>query len=104
MPVGGKMNVVVKYGSQTANLTLTVVEGSEHILFGQDWLGQLQLDWKIIGLARLSEQDTQIEALKKKYDISFFLLGLELCFILKLAYIYNLKLNQFSSGLNLFPS
>ena len=34
-------------------------------------MGQLQLDWKTIGLARLSEQDTQIEALKKKYDKVF---------------------------------
>ena len=72
MLVPGKMNVVIKYGSQIANLTLTVVEGQGHSLYGRDWLGQLQLDWKIIGLARLSEQDTQIEALKKKYDESFF--------------------------------
>ena len=71
MPVAGEMNVVVKYGLQTANLILTVVEGSGPSLFGRDWLGQLQLDWKTIGLVRLSEQDTQIEALKKKYDKVF---------------------------------
>ena len=71
MPVAGEMNVDVKHGLQTANLTLTVVEGSGPSLFGRDWLGQLQLDWKTIGLARLSEQDTQIEALKKKYDKVF---------------------------------
>lgn len=41
MPVAGEMNVVVKYGLQTENLTLTVVEGSGPSLFGRDWLGQL---------------------------------------------------------------
>ena len=71
MPVAGEMNVVVKYGLQTADLTLTVVEGSGPSLFGRDWLGKLQLDWKAIGLARLSEQHTQIEALKTKYDKVF---------------------------------
>ena len=71
MPVAGEMNVVTKYGSQTADLTLTVLEGSGPSLFGRDWLVQLQLDWKTIDLARLSEQDTQIEALKTKYDKVF---------------------------------
>ena len=39
MPVAGEINVVIKYDSQTADLTLTVVEGSGPSLFGQDWLG-----------------------------------------------------------------
>ena len=71
MPVLGEMNVEVKYGTQIATLTLTVVEGSGPSLFGRDWLGQLRLDWKTIGLAMLSEQSTQIEALKKKYEQVF---------------------------------
>ena len=56
MPVLGEMNVEVKYGSQTAMLTLTVVEGLGPSFFGRDWLGRLRLDWKTIGLAMLSEQ------------------------------------------------
>ena len=68
MPVLGEMNVEVKYGSQTAMLTL---EGLGPSLFGRDWLGQLRLDWKTIGLAMLIEQSTQIEALKKKYNDVF---------------------------------
>ena len=66
MPVLGEMKVEVKYRSQTVTLTLTIVEGSGPSLFGRDWLGQLQLDWKTIGLAMLSEQSTQIAVLKKK--------------------------------------
>ena len=92
MPVAGEMNVVVKYGIQIANLILTVIQGSEPSIFSWDWLGQLQLDWKTNGLARLSEQDKQIEALKRNMTNSF-LQGLELCFMLGLAYIYNLELS-----------
>ena len=65
------MNVEVNYGSQISILTLTVVEGSGPSLFGRDWLGQLCLDWKTIGLAMLSDHNTQIEVLKKKYDQVF---------------------------------
>ena len=36
MPVAGEMNVVVKYGLQTVDLTLTVIEGSGPSLFGRD--------------------------------------------------------------------
>ena len=39
MPVAGEMNVVVKYGLQTVDLTLTAVKGSGPSLFGRDWLG-----------------------------------------------------------------
>ena len=65
------MNVEVKYGSQISILKLTVVEGSEPSLFGRDWLGQLRLDWKTIGLAMLSDHNTQIKVLQKKYDQVF---------------------------------
>ena len=41
MPVTGEMKVVVKYDSQTVELTLIVIEGSGPSLFGQDWLRQL---------------------------------------------------------------
>ena len=71
MPVLGEMNVEVKYGSQILILTLTVIEGSGPSLFGRDWLVQLRLDWKTIGLAMLSDHNTQIEVLKKKYDQVF---------------------------------
>ena len=71
MPVLGEMKVEVKYRSQTVTLTLTIVEGSGPSLFGRDRLGQLQLDWKTIGLAMLSEQSTQIAVLKKKYSQVF---------------------------------
>ena len=71
MPVLDEMKVEVKYRSQTVMLTLTIVEGSGPSLFGRDWLGQLQLDWKTIGLAMLSEQSTQMAVLMKKYSQVF---------------------------------
>ena len=59
------MKLEVKYRSQTMTLILTMVEGLGP---KRDWLEQLQLDWKTIGLAMLIEQSTQIAVLKVKYS------------------------------------
>ena len=44
----GVLKVNMQYQSQTANLELTVVEGSGPCLLGRDWLQVLTLDWKSI--------------------------------------------------------
>ena len=52
-------------------LSLVVVEGDGPSLFGCDWLGQVSLDWKTIGLSTLDSGLTQVEALKGKYKELF---------------------------------
>ena len=41
----GTVDVVVKYGDQTATLPLLVVKGEGPSLLGRNWLGALKLDW-----------------------------------------------------------
>ena len=42
----GKVQVQVKYGSYSGRLSLFVVERTEYLLIGRDWLGIIPLDWK----------------------------------------------------------
>ncbi len=44
--VRGAAEVTVKYRDQTAQVTLTVVEGQGASLLGRDWLQHLRLDWR----------------------------------------------------------
>ena len=37
--------MVVKYGDQTATVSLLVVKGEGPSLLGRNWLGVLKLDW-----------------------------------------------------------
>ena len=45
IPVVGTVNVVVKYGTQTATLPLLVVKGAGPSLLGRNWLAIIKLDW-----------------------------------------------------------
>lgn len=45
IPVLGTVDVVVKYGDQTATLPLLVVKGEGPSLLGRNWLAVLRLDW-----------------------------------------------------------
>ena len=45
IPVVGTVNVVVKYGNQTATLPLLVVKGAGPSLLGRNWLAVIKLDW-----------------------------------------------------------
>ena len=45
IPVVGTVNVVVKYGTQTATLPLLVVKGAGTSLLGRNWLAVIKLDW-----------------------------------------------------------
>lgn len=42
----GKIRVQVKYGSYSGRLSLFVVDRTEYLLIGRDWLGIIPLDWK----------------------------------------------------------
>ena len=71
MPVRGEMSVRVRYQDQEHSLTLTVVRGDGPSLLGQDWLGVIQLDWKMIGLARACSSQSQVDTLLKEYNDVF---------------------------------
>lgn len=45
LPVVGTVNVVIKYGTQTATLPLLVVKGAGPSLLGRNWLAVIKLDW-----------------------------------------------------------
>ena len=58
------MDVHVNYKTQESSLALTVV-GKGPTLLGRDWLRNLKMDWKTIGLTSLDIGQVQIEALIK---------------------------------------
>ena len=64
IPVVGEMKVEVSYGEQNAKLSLYVVEGQGPSLMGRDWIRQIRLDWKSIGMVSLT---SKTEALLDKY-------------------------------------
>ena len=53
MAVRGHRIVQVRYGSQEHTLPLTVVAGNGPTLLGRDWLSQVQLNWRTIGITAL---------------------------------------------------
>ena len=64
----GKVQVAVEYGEQHARLPLYVVAGNGPTLLGRQWLvGPIRLDWKTIGLHRVSVQ-SGLDTLLQKYD------------------------------------
>ena len=71
MPVAGEMQMKVSYGEQNAVLTLYVVKGQGPSLLGREWLRQIRLDWKSIGMASLTSCHPKIEALLEKYPEVF---------------------------------
>ena len=56
MPVVGEMKVEVSYGEQNAKLSLYVVEGQGPSLMGRDWIRQIRLGWKSIGMFPLASK------------------------------------------------
>ena len=71
MTVLGQISVQVKYGEQGHSLPLTVVAGKGPSLLGRNWMYQIQLDWKTIGLATLNNSEIQVQVLKKRYQEVF---------------------------------
>lgn len=67
IPILGEAAVEVKYNEQSHKLSLIVVKGKGHNLFGRDWLMHFQLDWKTIGLATLEHAKGRVDVLLKKY-------------------------------------
>ena len=61
----GEKDVHVNHNMQESNLAITVVAGKGPTLLGRDWLRNLKLDWKTIGLTSLDIGRVQIVALIK---------------------------------------
>ena len=76
-PIGveGELITPVKYGSQTKELGLIVIQGDDPSLFGRNWLDLFQLYRKYIGLAMLDGGQAKVNALLKRYK-EVFTLGL----------------------------
>ena len=71
MQLAGEMTVEVSYGDQGGHLPLYVVEGDGPSLMGRDWLRQVRLDWKSIGVASMGGSPSKVEALLDKYSEVF---------------------------------
>ena len=61
----GEMITQEKYGSQSKELGLIVVQGDGPSLFGCNWLDYFQLDWKTIGLEMLDGGQAKVDVLLK---------------------------------------
>ena len=66
LTICGENQVVVKYKNQQYNLPLVVVEGDGPPLFGRNWLQQITLDWKEIGMVT-----TNLDSLLQRYHSLF---------------------------------
>ena len=61
----------MKYGTQCKYLTVHVVEGSGPSLLGRDWLKEVKLDWRSIGVASIDKGRSQVAELLSKYSSVF---------------------------------
>ena len=61
----------MRYGDQGGHLPLYVVDGDGPSLMGTDWLRQVRLDWKSIGVASMGGSQNRVEALLDKYSEVF---------------------------------
>ena len=71
IPILGEIAVEVCYQQHCHQLSLIVVKGKGHSLFGRDWLMHFQLDWKTIGLVTLENASAKVNVLLKKYEEVF---------------------------------
>ena len=71
IPVLGEVVVEVSYQQQNHQLSLIVVKGKGHNLFGRDWLMHFKLDWKTIGLTTLENAKARVNVLLNKYEEVF---------------------------------
>ena len=69
--VEGELIIPVRYGSQTKELDLIVVQGDGPSLFGRNWLDHFQLDWRTIGLAMLDGGQAKVDVLLRRYKEVF---------------------------------
>ena len=68
MAVAGKVKVEVRYGDNIHHLQLYVVDGEGPSLFGRDWLHEIRLDWKALGVSTVRRNKGKMEALLEKYS------------------------------------
>ena len=57
--------------AESSLLSLIVVKGKGHNLFGRDWLMHFKLNWKMIGLTTLENAKARVGILLKKYEEVF---------------------------------
>ena len=94
MKVKGEMVVQIKYGEYEGALKLYVVEGTSPNLMGLNWLQQIHLDWKALGVATVRDKSQSLsEILKKHEEIFRGELGTMKDFKAKLAVKSNAKPN-----------
>ena len=67
----GEKKFEVRYGSQCKHLTLYVVEGKGPCLLGRDWLREIKLDWRSIGLTSVNKGEEKVDILLSKYSNIF---------------------------------
>ena len=70
LSVLGKRIVQIELEGQKAELPLFVVEGDGPSLFGRNWLREIKLNWKALGIARIGA-GTRAEELVKEYEELF---------------------------------
>ena len=71
IPVRGEVQVNVAYGEQKKKLTLYVTKQDGPCLLGREWLTNIRLDWKTIGLATLDTNQTRLHEILKRYGEVF---------------------------------
>ena len=61
--------MVVKYGDQTATVSLLVVKGEGPSLLGRNWLGILKLDWHEIFWLHNASLKEVLDKHKAAFDV-----------------------------------
>ena len=67
IPLLGSTRVNIKYGDQSADVQVLVVQGKRANLFGRDWLKEIRLDWGSI----MKVGSTELEDTLNKYSDVF---------------------------------
>ena len=67
----GERKLEVKYGSQCKHLTIHVIEEEGPCLLGRDWLREIKLDWRCIGLLSVNKDKEKVDDLLSKYSNVF---------------------------------
>ena len=67
IPLLGSTRVNIKYGDQSADVQVLVVQGKRANLFGRDWLKEIRLDWGSI----MKVGNTELEDTLNKYSDVF---------------------------------
>ena len=67
----GTMDVQVRYGNYVGKHTLYVVKGNGPSLFGRDWLMNIRLDWKHLGVTNIQSPQLCLKSVLDQYNDVF---------------------------------